>query len=162
MATSGFGPTQAVGDPSKPELVFGLIGALGANIANTETSLRGRLVQLGYSVAETIKLSELLRDLKGPRFEALRVEPGRAHVSLYMDAGNELRSVTGRGEAVALLGVNGLRSIRRSIGFPAGKTANAHAFILNSLKHPAEVGALREIYGPAFVAVPFSTSAPSE
>jgi deoxycytidylate deaminase len=145
---------RAVEDPTRPELVIGLIGALGAQIDDVERDLRERLEKLGYRIPPTIKLSELLHELTGPAFDRLRTESGnRAHVSHYMDAGNELRALTGRSEAMAMLGVNQIRQFREEMSVPESRTADATAFIINSLKHPAEVQALRTIYGPCFVAI---------
>lgn len=141
-------------DPSRPELIFGLVGALGAKIREVEVSLRERLIQLGYRVPDTIKLSRLLHDLEGGKFEKLRVaDGGKAHVSDYMDAGNELRAQTGRSDAMALLGVSRIRATRAEMGVPDDKSADGVAFIIDSLKHPAEIVALRQLYGPSFIAV---------
>jgi cytidine deaminase len=145
---------RAVDDPTRPELVIGLIGALGAQIDDVERDLRERLAQLGYRIPATIKLSDLLHELTGPTFDRLSAEPGkRAHVSLYMDAGNELRASTGRSEAMAMLGITQIQQIREEMGVPEDRTADATAFLINSLKHPAEVQALRKIYGPCFLAI---------
>jgi deoxycytidylate deaminase len=137
----------------RPELVFGLIGALGAEVGAVEGFVRDRISQFGYSVPQTIKLTELLRELAGPTFEQLEKAGDRATIASKMDAGNELRATTEHAEAMAMLAVNHIRANREQHGVPAGKAAKATAFILNSLKHPAEVRALRRIYGPAFVAI---------
>jgi cytidine deaminase len=54
---------------------------------------------------------------------------------------------------MAMLGVNRIRQVRDELGIPRGRTADATAFVVSSLKHPAEVQALRRIYGPCFVAI---------
>ncbi len=102
---------------------------------------------------ETIKLTDLLRELAGPPFEALKIAGDRASIKSKMDAGNELRAKTQRAEAMAMLGVNRIRAYREREGIPAGRATKATAFILNSLKHPTEVRALRRIYGSSFVAI---------
>jgi deoxycytidylate deaminase len=141
-------------DPTRPELIIGLIGALGAKIRDVEVSLRDRLIQLGYHVPGTIKLSHLLDNLEGATFNKLRAAPGgKAHVSEYMDAGNELRAQIGRSDAMALLGVSRIRATRAEIGIPEENAADGVAFIIDSLKHPAEVVALRRLYGSSFIAI---------
>jgi hypothetical protein len=135
----------AVEEARRPELVFGLIGALGAEVGAVEGYVRDRISQLGYFVPETIKLTDLLRELNGPSFEALKVAGDRASIKSKMDAGNELRAKTERAEAMAMLGVNRIRAYRERLGVPDGRATKATAFILNSLKHPTEVRALRRI-----------------
>jgi deoxycytidylate deaminase len=144
---------KAIEEARRPELVFGLIGALGAEIGAVEGYLRDRLGQLKYDVPDPIKLTDLLRELKGPKFDKLRKGDPRSSIADKMDAGNELRIVTQRGEAMAMLGVNRIRAYRAERGIPEDRAAKATAFILNSLKHPTEVKALRKIYGSAFVAI---------
>lgn len=154
MAGAAIIPYVWRSDPTRPELVFGLIGALGAKIREAEESLRDRLIQLGYHVPQTIKLSRLLHDLDGNPFAALRAAPGgKAHVSQYMDAGNDLRARTGRSDAMALLAVTAMRATRAEIGVPEDQSADRVAFIVDSLKHPAEVIVLRQLYGASFIAV---------
>jgi deoxycytidylate deaminase len=141
---------RAIEYAKRPELVFGLIGALGAEVGTVEGHLRDRMSRLGYEVPETVKLTVLLRELKGPAFENLG---DRASISSKMDAGNELRTITKRGEAMAMLGVNRIRAYRGERGTGRGRGMKATAFIIDSLKHPTEVLALRKIYGSAFVAI---------
>lgn len=144
---------RAIEYAKRPELVFGLIGALGAEIRTVEGHLRDRVSQLGYTVLETIKLTDLLHEVKAPVFEELKARGRRAGISLKMDAGNALRAMTERGEAMAMLGVNRIRSLREEQHVENGQSLKATAFIINSLKHPAEITALRKIYGSAFIAI---------
>jgi deoxycytidylate deaminase len=137
----------------RPELIFGLIGALGADIAGAERFLRTQLATVQYDVQPTIKLTDLLLELSGEPFDKLSVDGKRARVDKFMDAGNLLRRRTERGEALAMLGVNALRAQRKARGLSDDETAEATAFIINSLKHPAEIRTLRRIYGPAFIGI---------
>ncbi|MDB5072156.1 MAG: CMP/dCMP deaminase zinc-binding protein [Candidatus Eremiobacteraeota bacterium] len=143
---------QSGDELKQPELVFGLIGALGADIGAVEGYVRDRVSRLGYTVPETIKLTALLRELRGPAFDALKNGADGGSIAEKMDAGNELRTVTKRGEAMAMLGVNGIRTYREEQGRERNGPQPT-AFIINSLKHPTEVLALRKIYGSAFVAI---------
>ena len=70
-----------------------------------------------------------------------------------MDAGNDLRARTGRSDAMALLAVTAMRATRAEIGVPEDQSADRVAFIVDSLKHPAEVIVLRQLYGASFIAV---------
>ena len=61
----------------------------------------------------------------------------------HMDAGDEIRNQAGRNDAVIGLAITGITEHRaaRFDGAPATNTA----FILNSLKHPAEIETMRRI-----------------
>jgi cytidine deaminase len=152
MNASGAGADVAV-EMRRPELIFGLIGALGAPIGAVEEHIRDRVGRFGYVVPATIKLTKLLAELAGEPFEALKLAGDRAGIEAKMDAGNALRARTGRGQAMAMLAVSAIRAYREGQGIAVGRSADRTAFTLNSLKHPAEVTALRKIYGPAFVAI---------
>ena len=91
--------------------------------------------------------------LSGPPFDGLSRNGKRAGVEAYMDAGDLLRE-RARQDALAMLAVNAMRAAREAeFGKPRESPANGVAFILDSLKHHAEVEALRRLYGPAFIAV---------
>ena len=138
----------------QPELVFGLIGALGADLKAVASAIRRELRDVGYRVSdEPIKLSALMHRLPGPPFNTLVRDGKRAGVEAHMDAGNTLRERV-RDDALAMFGVNAIRAARESeFGQHRERPANGIAFILDSLKHYAEVDALRRLYGPAFIAV---------
>lgn len=67
--------TDFVENARRPELIFGLIGALGTDILAVEGVIRDRVTQFGYSVPETIKLTDLFGALSGlaPKFRPLRI-----------------------------------------------------------------------------------------
>jgi hypothetical protein len=67
-----------------------------------------------------------------------------------MTAGNKLRELAGRGDVLALYAVAEIRK-KRTVGpdretEPIPRTVH----LLRSLKHPAEVEALRRVYGTGF------------
>lgn len=138
----------------QPELVFGLIGALGAGLSAVGDALRRELREVGYQVGDhPIKLSHLMHRLPGPPFDALSRDGRRAGVEAYMDAGTALRERL-RPDALALFAVTAIRVARREqFGEPADGPAKGTALILDSLKHHEEVETLRRLYGPAFIAV---------
>lgn len=68
-----------------------------------------------------------------------------------MDAGDSIREQSGANDAVAGLAVGAISEIRNTDH--EGGSATATAFILNSLKHPDEVDALRSIYRNRFVLI---------
>src|SRR5271155_4554865 len=72
-----------------PELIFGLVGAIGTDLAQVEDALKNALASVGY-VAVPIKLSDLMRALNKPWSDF----PERNDPEYYekaMDAGNRLR-----------------------------------------------------------------------
>ncbi|HZO95401.1 MAG TPA: hypothetical protein VFB22_16755 [Candidatus Baltobacteraceae bacterium] len=137
----------------RPELVFGLIGALGADIGPVIDSLEERLQIVGYRSVR-IKLSALMESqIPGHPFVDLCKDGKKADVEAYMDAGTQLRTSLRRGDALAMYGVLALREERRRSSASYDEVAQGLAYIFDSLKHDDEVETLRRIYGQAFVGV---------
>ncbi len=101
------------------------------------------LVRLSDLLLDCYAYQELRRDAGGPEDE--RIE----HL---MRAGDDLRRRAKRGDTLALLAMSKICQIRLDRG-AHGRSLSRHAFILHSLKHPAEIQTLREAYEGAFVAV---------
>ena len=133
-----------------PELVIGLIGAVGTDLAQVRTAVGEALGAVSYGV-ETIRLSELLHQLPGGE-ELAKLENEDERIDRHMDAGNKLRRDLGRGDALAGLAVAYIASLRKERS-PQGESLERVAFVLSSLKNPSEVRALRNVYGPRFVLV---------
>lgn len=144
----------------QPELVFGLIGALGADIQRVIDYLKINLQTVGYSVPDPIKLSALMHEIPGAPFDSLYPTGRRADVEKYMDAGTELRRRLQRGDALAMYAVSALRELRKTLTTGDEGLADRTAFVLDSLKHDEEVETLRRLYGPAFIAVGVYTPYP--
>jgi deoxycytidylate deaminase len=127
-----------------PELIFGMVGAIGTDLAQVEDALKNALASVGY-IAVSIKLSDLMRELRAPWSEF----PERDHPEYYgkaMDAGNRLREKLQDGSVLARLAIASIRRRRDKAGPEDGRKV---AYILNSLKRPEEIDCLREIYGPS-------------
>lgn len=132
--------------PRGPELVIGLIGALGSPLEEVMTALERVLDRVGYKSTQ-IRLSDSFSELG----DDLKIDTrGDAGVQLTqkMDAGTKLRKLAGHGKPMAWLAVSRIRDARN--GQP---TLNRHAFIVRQLKHPDEVAELRAVYGDHFVAI---------
>ena len=137
---------------SGPELVIGLVGAVGCDLPQIAESLATALGGVGYS-AETIRLSHLLHRLE-PWSSVAGIHDQENYIGRHMDAGNELREKT-RNDVMALLGAAEI-TVRRQRAGGAGTEAEPRprtAYILNSLKRPEEVTTLREVYGNAFLLI---------
>ncbi len=135
-----------------PELVFGLVGAIGTDLDQVADVLSEALRLVNYR-PQVVRVSALLHQL--PKYRALARKSFKSHFEKtreHMDAGSELRFMAGRGDILALLSIAKIREIRqKELGNvnnpPAGSRT---AYILRSLKHPDEVATLRAIYGRAF------------
>lgn len=132
----------------KPELFFGLVGAVGTDLDRVISALGKALASADYR-SETIRLSELLRAVD--KYKSLPTKYADEYVDEHMTAGDEFRRLTGLREAVAILGVSKVSDIRASKGQVGdGEILANHAFIFRSLKNPGEIEALRRIYGESF------------
>jgi deoxycytidylate deaminase len=135
-----------------PELVFGLVGPLGADYSRLVVdNLNRELVALGYRVHE-IRLSRLIERLVGRDYSS---EPEDQRIDALMTEGTSIREKTDRGDTVALLAIGEILDVRKKVF--NGEFAK-NAYVLISLKHPAELDTLRNVYGQGFFAV--STYAP--
>lgn len=141
---------------SGPELVFGLVGAVGSDLKAVTRTLTAELERVRYRVEE-IHASSLLHQLEpyahlgNGRFES-EFERIREH----MKAGTELRNRMAAGEVMALLAISAINQ-RRSILQSSSSDEDAAmrplertAFVIRSLKHPDEIQVLRYVYGKAF------------
>jgi cytidine deaminase len=70
-----------------------------------------------------------------------------------MDAGDDFRRTSKRGDAVALLAMGSVRDIREEMTENSSKPVPGQAYIFNSLKHPEEVDTLRQVYGSALIVI---------
>jgi len=123
-----------------PELVFGIVRTVGAEIAPVVQELHAALAAANYLVFR-IDFDTLLAPLVAAR-ELPADEPTRRE--MLMDAGDQLRERLGRADGVALAGI---REIHRIRGGPGPDHARPRAFVLDGLNHKAEVETLRQVYG---------------
>ena len=85
----------------RPELVFGLVGALGTDLGKVEEALTHALLLVGYS-RKTVRVSERITsafdDLGLPELAETETPLDR-----LMDLGDELRRYRGDGDAAAAI-----------------------------------------------------------
>lgn len=141
-----------------PELVIGLIGPVGTDLARVVGALSDSLKRFSYTTSE-IRLSTLLRDLGlGDNLDGMQEDQ---RIDTLMNAGDALRQSMNHGGALALLATQAIRLHRleahgKSLSSQSFAESQPHprtAYVLNSLKHPAEIEMLRRIYGDAFVSI---------
>jgi deoxycytidylate deaminase len=126
-----------------PEVVIGLVGPVGIDLDPIVAAIVRQLEAVQYT-ARPIRLSARLGEFFG---KDLSHKPEDERIGGLMDAGTRLREESGRGDAVALLGI---AEIRRTRAEELGGSTEGNAYILRSLKHPHEVQTLRSVYGRGF------------
>lgn len=133
-----------------PEIFVGLVGAVGTDLRSTGYQLKEEFHRVGYA-ADIIRLSSLMLDIdRFADLAQLKDGPEDERINKLMDAGDLFREAAQRGDAVALLAIGRIRAIREAMTNNPEIPACRHAYILNSLKHPAEIATLRSVYGNAF------------
>jgi deoxycytidylate deaminase len=140
------------GNP-KPEIIIAIAGPVGTDLNSLAGSLTEILRAYRYETIG-IKVSELIRawcdqDAQNAIAEAKYDE----RINLLMNAGDAIRNKRGTGNALIPLILTSIREVRESklVEFGYGDEGSKlelynHCFLINSLKHPDEVRALRRIY----------------
>ncbi len=124
-----------------------MVGAVGSRLGDVQKVLQSEFTAAGYKV-ETVHLIELLHEID--RWENLHETPEDVRLEEHMDAGDDFRELISSDDALAILGLGEIRKLRQKATGNAKEPANRTVYILKSLKHPEEVSALREVYGPSF------------
>src|SRR5439155_13629908 len=102
--------TNAAGVAVSMDLVVGLVGALGSDLTQVARVVTEELAPVRYRTHD-IHLSHLLHDL--PRWRDLAEIPNEYdRIKKHMDAGDELRQLLVRRDAMALLAIAAIREER--------------------------------------------------
>lgn len=118
-----------------PELVFGLVGPIGVNLEPVISILKSQLKTFNYTTSEIRLSKQIDLFLKTEHSK----DPEHTRINSLMDEGTKLRVESGRGDAVALLGIAEIIRVRDN---DHGGKFEKNAFILRSIKHPHEVETL--------------------
>lgn len=100
-----------------PELVFGLVGSVGVKLGRVAQQLETALRQVNYDSVE-VRLSNLLHSLQWADDNAERLPDDRdgasrdVDITMHQDAGDRLRRLTKRGDALAVLALIAIRRRR--------------------------------------------------
>ena len=137
-------------DAFEPELVIGLVSAVGTENKLVIEVLSEHLGLAGYTV-HTIKLS---RDVI-PILCRVPDHKKNEYTSLsnLMNAGNEARSISGDNSILALGAASAIFAIRLKEPDNNPIASPKTAYIIDSLKRPEEVARLRLIYPSGFVMI---------
>lgn len=127
------------------ELVIGIIHTVGTNSAEVIQCIIDSLRKFHYT-------SEFIKVSKDILSEFVKSVPPFAdefeRISFFMDRGNEIRKKT-KDDAILMKGVSAYiyKKFRMEHG---GSPKDRTAYIIDSIKHPAEVDFLRKTYGDGF------------
>jgi hypothetical protein len=113
----------------RPELVIGLVGAVGCDLGTVESVLRRKLLGIGYR-AETVRLIHLLKIFK--KWESIPESPADTYIRKSMDAGNKFRELTKRADALAGMGIFRIREIRQERGGDEEAILSDTAYLIRS------------------------------
>lgn len=144
------GPVEPVAPVTvvrRPEIVIGLVGALGTDLDPVEAALTDALRLVDYQT-DQLRVSLLISRLH----DATGQPPtgAQTRMEVLMQQGDQLRAAAGP-DGAAALAVSEIRT-RRDARAGDGGTRPV-AVIVRSLKRKEEVKRLRAVYGPRFVLV---------
>ncbi len=124
------------------ELVIGLVGPVGAGVSTTGRLIASILAdRFGYET-ETIRVSDLIRDA-APLVGRATPGPdltGDARIAALQEVGSRLRGAFSDRYLAQ-------KCVER---IAAGRSGGRRAVLIDSLKNPAEVALLRQVYGDRF------------
>jgi deoxycytidylate deaminase len=129
----------AVAEEESHDLVFGIAAHTGAGGSHIAKKLAEELRGKEFEV-ETLVLSELIKEVSGTVVDA-----AHQRTAVLQGAGTALRQKHGE-SIVAGLAIRAISAART-------KSKGPTAFILDSLKHPAELELLRSVYKTSFYLV---------
>jgi len=146
------GPKMMSSSFDRPELVFGLVGALGTDLEKVEDALAQALLAVGYG-HRTVRVSAQI----ATAYTEIGLAPlpeGETPLDTLMDQGDALRRYRNDGATTAAIAIAAI-SDQRHEDFQGEDTPRAErnsiATIIRQLKHPDEVDLLRSVYGARFV-----------
>ena len=128
----------------RTELVIGLVGAIGTNLPLVATRTGSLLTDAFDYTISPIGMSDLLEIVDWPDNRDLSPAKWDLRTQARMDAGRDLCQGWQDHDALAQLAMLRISQIRdEHNGDESGKPLKRHAYILRSLKRPAEVARLR-------------------
>jgi deoxycytidylate deaminase len=146
------------------EFVFAVVGHIGSGTSEVAKSFRDLLSDEHWFQTTTIlKAREVIQqwaEHTGNQFPAEGQQASIETADAWQNLGDEMRMVTNDHAAVARELIKRIRQTRASLlnvevvdGEPVVPDGAGRAYILDSIRHPAEVNLLRHIYQDAFVLI---------
>ena len=139
--------------PSKPELVFGIAGAMGVDLAAIRDSLATALRAVRYET-EMIHLTTEMLEYNVPN-----KPPKPSDNSFYLDVLYKIKYANALCEefkdaaTLARIAMRAIATRREGLTDDRQRPSASTAYIIRQLKRPAEVALLRRVYGKQFVLV---------
>ena len=156
----------AVLEKAANELVFAVVGHVGSGTSTIAESLKNILgspsLEGGPYEAEILKARVVIAAWTTQSGETVPStdRPDLGAVERYQDLGDQMRLTSKDNAAVAsglILNIRQLRAQKRGLDDPGVgpvvPDGKRRAYILNSIRHPAEVELLRHIYQDAFILI---------
>ena len=127
------------------ELVLGLVGAVGTELDKIVNDLIARLKVFKYEACE-VRISEQIIPQKTPKVDETEYQ----RITRGMNDGDAARKDSGDNAILALGAASWVSAQRSKDNQGQPERGPRKAYIIRSLKHPAEVTALRQIYPLGF------------
>jgi deoxycytidylate deaminase len=143
-------PEAEAAEPSHPELVVGIVAAVGTPIDLAVRLIAQSIENFSYAI-ETLHLSHYTDQFKLTNRRPPSTASSTERIDAMMSRGTEAREITGRDDVLALAAIADIH-VRRG-GQDAARSGSA--YVLRQLKHPDEIYLLRETYGEGFLALGF-------
>jgi deoxycytidylate deaminase len=127
---------------------------------NVSGRLKQELARVGYDALRCQRYPAQRSICSLPRFSDIDVTPAAfedVRIDKLMTAGDTVREVSNRGDALVLLSIVEIQRLRIEKAGNPEKPLPRTAFIFHSLKHPEEVRTLRKIYGSSFIVISIYT-----
>lgn len=134
-----------------PELFIGLVAPVGAGKGDVTEKLIDEIERQDYD-AKKLKLSDRIDDIEDIVNTELLDSPEDERIKSYQEAANDVRKQFERNDALVGLTCLKIREYRNK-QTDKFEQVPRQAYILDSLKTPAEVEKLRQIYGDGFVLI---------
>jgi cytidine deaminase len=135
-----------------PELIFAFVGAMGIDRDLVYQKTVHSLSEVDYRCGDPIRLTDLFEEINREPWRSLPRAPEDVRYKAYIEAGDLLRQRIGAG-ALALGALGKIRELRALETGSEIEPAPRRAYLLWSLKHPAEASLLRQIYGSRLIIV---------
>jgi len=137
------------------ELIFAVVGPVGSGTSWVTKALEQRVLQsIPKSQVNILKASDAIENWASTHSQAIDNTTKLSRAQSLQDAGDKIRAQDAAGVAVNLIS-----EIKKARSANSSETSNTdqkdfiRVYILDSLKHPAEVALLRSVYQEAFCLV---------
>ncbi len=141
------------------ELVFGVVGHVGSGNSAIAEALKSLLIEQGYSV-ELLKAKDCIRDWAELNGRSVPTSESTLVVAeAWQTLGDEMRSGGDDDASVAralVLEIRRRRAVQKKEELGPGPVlpdGTPRAYVLDSLRHDAEVQLVRHVYGNAFALI---------